>query len=332
MSALFGSATLLTPAGKTIAPASLDGRIVGIYFASKSCINCHEFTPELVRFYDDAVSKKKHFEVVFVSMDRDEACALACFTEMPWLMLAFLDHRVKEMLADRFEVQRDSTPVLVVLDEQGKLLTKGGKRLVSRNIPLAEWHKDAPGLEPEGRERELDKAALSSHMRSHGEGGRTNPPLHTRSGARDFGVGEHCDRDVQVGRGERRGVGASERGDTPGNLKVATGTQTESVGEKDTPTTVRHHAKGRDLRPKEEQAQHDPDASRRGSGSQTQAPVSASIGRGGLNCVTCGSLLEGPGEPGEESSEGLACASCGSVERFKQRHLGGGGMEVTGTQ
>lgn len=149
MSSLFGSATLVNKAGEPCDSSCLDGKTIGVYFASKACAHCSEFTRELIRCYKDSIKRRaaateQHFEVVFVSMDKDEAAAQEHFAQMPWLMLSFSDSATKTRLTIRFDVH--TIPSLIVLDEKGELLTTDGLSLVSRNIPVREWKEKATGL------------------------------------------------------------------------------------------------------------------------------------------------------------------------------------------
>jgi len=68
-------------------------------------------------------------EVVFVSSDRDEAAFKEYFAEQPWLALPYAERDLKEKLSKKYKVQ--GIPSLVILDEDGGLITKEGRAAVS---------------------------------------------------------------------------------------------------------------------------------------------------------------------------------------------------------
>lgn len=187
MSTLFESATLVNKAGKTVNPASLDGKMVGVYFAARSCPHCKEFTPELAMFYNNALKEGQAFEIVFVSSDRDEATAKESLSEMPWLMLSFRDRTTKDNLLGQFGVR--SIPTLIVLDEKEELLTKDGRSLVNRNIKVKDWCGQASEARAEGKEGERGVGSLSHGTVLHRD--TTGRPV-TGSGRKEMGKEVEC--------------------------------------------------------------------------------------------------------------------------------------------
>lgn len=163
MSEVFGSAPLIGAGGRSVESRHLDGRYIGLYFASHGCAACREFTPQLISFYKEAVKSGAWFEIVFISSDNDEETALKFFVDMPWLMLAHRDRATQTALTARYSVHK--VPSLVVLDKKGELLTNDGLLLVSRNIPVTEWHKKAHGLgkhEGEGEHGMKERSPFTS--------------------------------------------------------------------------------------------------------------------------------------------------------------------------
>ena len=68
-----------------------EGKVVGIYFSAHWCPPCRGFTPALAKFYNavKAGPNGDKFEIVFVSMDRDEKSFDGYFGEMPWHAIAY---------------------------------------------------------------------------------------------------------------------------------------------------------------------------------------------------------------------------------------------------
>ena len=110
---------------------ALAGKTIGIYFSAHWCPPCRAFTPQLVKFHNEMTRKGNPFEIVFVSSDRDKAAMFEYMEEMemPWLALPFGDsHKAK--LASMFHVS--GIPKLVIIDENGKLVTEDGRGDVSK--------------------------------------------------------------------------------------------------------------------------------------------------------------------------------------------------------
>jgi len=101
---------------------------VALYFSAHWCPPCRGFTPQLAQWYTQSL-KTKGLEVVFVSSDRDEASFKGYFKDMPWLAIPFSDRGRKDALSKRFKVQ--GIPTLIVLDSDGKVITKEGREAIS---------------------------------------------------------------------------------------------------------------------------------------------------------------------------------------------------------
>lgn len=142
MSELFTAKQLEDIDGMAVPPATLDGRIVGLYFTSRTSSHCREFTAELAAFCQDDSKAGHLLKVVYVPLDPDPEPALAGVEnrEMPsvnWLILAPRARIVRAALADKMGVR--SIPTLVVLDERGEVVTKEGRDLMARGIPVDKW-------------------------------------------------------------------------------------------------------------------------------------------------------------------------------------------------
>lgn len=106
---------------------SLKGKQVGLYFSGSWCGPCRRFTPTLVEVYNEVFSKGD-FEVVFASADEDEESFQDYFSKMPWLAIPFSDSDTRGKLDSLFEVM--GIPFLVILDENGKVLTTDGVEII----------------------------------------------------------------------------------------------------------------------------------------------------------------------------------------------------------
>jgi len=109
---------------------------LGFYFSGHWCGPCQMFTPELVKFYNKLKGDGKSFEIVFVSSDRDQSEFTGYFSEMPWKAIPFGDPRIG-VLKQKFSVR--GIPMLVIVDDTGKLITQQGRALVEEDPTGFPW-------------------------------------------------------------------------------------------------------------------------------------------------------------------------------------------------
>jgi nucleoredoxin len=122
---------LLTESGETSTVDALSGKgAIALYFSAHWCPPCRGFTPQLAGWYSSNL-KAKGLEVVFISSDKDEDAFQEYFKEMPWLALPYSDRTKKEALSKKFKV--NGIPSLVILDENGKVITKDGRQALSED-------------------------------------------------------------------------------------------------------------------------------------------------------------------------------------------------------
>ncbi|CAF1478616.1 unnamed protein product, partial [Adineta ricciae] len=108
----------------------LQGKIIGLYFSGHWCPPSRQFTPKLVEFYNNMSEEmRKHFEIVFISWDRDENEFNSYFNEMPWLALPYSDRARKDTLGTKYDVE--GIPCLIVLSSSGQVITTEGVEEVS---------------------------------------------------------------------------------------------------------------------------------------------------------------------------------------------------------
>jgi hypothetical protein len=80
------SRVLLSTATQSSHPKTME------YFSAQWCPPCQQFTPLLAAKYRDIIKSGKQFEIVFVSSDRSQGDADACFKDLPWKALPFRTH------------------------------------------------------------------------------------------------------------------------------------------------------------------------------------------------------------------------------------------------
>ncbi|KDO32836.1 hypothetical protein SPRG_02529 [Saprolegnia parasitica CBS 223.65] len=106
----------------------LAGKKVLLYFSAHWCGPCRGFTPTLATYYTK-LQKQLNFEIVFVSSDSDDEAFAEYFGSMPWLALPYAERDRKEALSTKFNVQ--GIPTLVVLDEEGAVITTNARGKIS---------------------------------------------------------------------------------------------------------------------------------------------------------------------------------------------------------
>jgi nucleoredoxin len=99
--------------------------IIGLYFAAWNK-PCRAFTQKLKTAYNNGEeSVRRTMEIVFVSMESDEAAFQDCFAEMPWFAVPLGGHGIQKKLARQFEVTE--TPCFILLDSKtGDVVSKNG--------------------------------------------------------------------------------------------------------------------------------------------------------------------------------------------------------------
>jgi len=112
--------------------------IILIYFSAHWCPPCRGFTPILKDFYEEVDG----VEIIFVSSDQSQDAMVAYMKEShgDWWAVEYGSDPVKA-LKEHFGVS--GIPMLVVLNKDGKLITKDGRGDVSGKGPasVAHWKK-----------------------------------------------------------------------------------------------------------------------------------------------------------------------------------------------
>ena len=128
--AMFGDVLVSNDGIEVKTVDALAGKTVGVYFSAHWCPPCRQFTPMLAGVYDTLKREGREFEVVFASSDRTDADFAEYHKSMPWLAVPFANRDAKAKLSSKFKVQ--GIPTLVILDENGALVTKDGRRAVAQ--------------------------------------------------------------------------------------------------------------------------------------------------------------------------------------------------------
>lgn len=137
-------AELVDAKGNKIETSALAGKVVGLYFSASWCGPCKKFTPELISLRD---RKDDQFEVVLVGADRsaeDQQKYMKDF-DMEWLAIPF-DSPLRQELGTKYGIR--GIPSLVIVDDQGNLITKDGRAEMSGSDSnarkaLREWRRAA---------------------------------------------------------------------------------------------------------------------------------------------------------------------------------------------
>ncbi|MBL6827574.1 MAG: thioredoxin fold domain-containing protein [Opitutales bacterium] len=114
---------LLDASGSFLSSESLDKKYIGLYFSASWCGPCRKFTPKLVEFRNKF---SDDFEVILIGGDGSSKAQANYMKKysMPWY--AMQNQSTEAKFASRFcEVK--SIPYLVILDQDGNIITKNGK-------------------------------------------------------------------------------------------------------------------------------------------------------------------------------------------------------------
>ena len=135
---------LVDAKGNKVETSSLAGKVIGLYFSASWCGPCKMFTPELVKLRDRNDDK---FEVVFVSSDRSAEDQEEYMTDydLEWPAIPY-DSPLRGQLGAKYESR--GIPSLVIVDDQGNLITKDGRSEMSGSDSdarkaLREWRRAA---------------------------------------------------------------------------------------------------------------------------------------------------------------------------------------------
>ncbi|KAI3698480.1 hypothetical protein L2E82_42055 [Cichorium intybus] len=110
---------VISPNGKKVNITELEGKTVGLYFVLSSFKRSTDFTPTLVKVYNELKSKQENFEIVMIPLDDKEESFKKELENIPWLSLPFKDKKCQK-LSRYFELS--TLPTLVIIGPNGKTL------------------------------------------------------------------------------------------------------------------------------------------------------------------------------------------------------------------
>ncbi len=124
-------------------------KLIGLYLSAQWCAPCRQFTPKLVAYYNAVAAAHPEFEIVFVSKDKSASVMERYMRDdqMPWPALSFDKVAGNEALRKYFG---DSIPCLVIVDENGKVIsdTYAGKNYRGPEAVLADLDQVFAGKSP----------------------------------------------------------------------------------------------------------------------------------------------------------------------------------------
>jgi len=91
--------------------SSIEGKMTCL-FSAHWCRPCRNFTPKLVQICTMLRNTNKNIEIIFISLDHDEASFLDHFKSMPWLALPF-NTSLRRKLCSHFGIEH--IPALIPL-------------------------------------------------------------------------------------------------------------------------------------------------------------------------------------------------------------------------
>lgn len=131
--------TLLDQKGEKVSASVLEGKFVGLYFSASWCGPCRAFTPSLIKFRD---AHKNDFEVVLVGADGSPKAQANYMKKykMPWFAMK---NQSWEAMEIRKSLGVPHIPYLVVLDPDGKIVSKNGRKEITRSgtEAITTWKK-----------------------------------------------------------------------------------------------------------------------------------------------------------------------------------------------
>lgn len=131
--------TLLDVNGDEVSVDQLNGKYVGLYFSASWCGPCRSFTPKLAKFKE---IHKESFEVVLIGSDGSSKAQANYMKKykMPWFALKNQSDVARDI---SLSLQVKFIPYLVILDSDGNVITKDGKKNIDSmgNAAFDYWTK-----------------------------------------------------------------------------------------------------------------------------------------------------------------------------------------------
>ncbi|KAF8393649.1 hypothetical protein HHK36_021895 [Tetracentron sinense] len=113
--------------GDQVPVSELEGKMVGLYFSLSSFRSCRQCTRILVDIYLKLKERGERFEVVLITMDKDEESFNNDLKNMPWLALPFGNKSLDKLLS---YFEPSTIPTLVIIGPDGKTLSLNARDYV----------------------------------------------------------------------------------------------------------------------------------------------------------------------------------------------------------
>ncbi|KAG7369035.1 redoxin domain protein [Nitzschia inconspicua] len=127
---LFGDLLVKPSTGESADPMEiLSDKVIMLFFGAHWWEPCTKFTTKLHLFYQ-LHNNKEDFEIIFCSMDRSEDDYSAYAEKMPWWCLPYAISTLPKLAAI---YNAHGMPHLVVIDKDGRVLTKDGVNCLSQD-------------------------------------------------------------------------------------------------------------------------------------------------------------------------------------------------------
>jgi len=121
---LLGDLVVKPATGESADPVQvLTNKGIVLYFGAHWSEPCNKFLPKLHFFHELNNKVKTDYEIIFCSVDKDEEDYNAYIADMPWWCLPYAISTLPKLVAS---INANSMPHLVVIDKEGKIITKEG--------------------------------------------------------------------------------------------------------------------------------------------------------------------------------------------------------------
>ncbi|CAF1053317.1 unnamed protein product [Adineta ricciae] len=94
---------------------------IGFYFSAQWCVPSQTFTPLLAKFYEEIRTKSHHFNILFLSCDKDIESFHTYRSQMPWPAAPF---NYNDVLPEYFGIS--NIPSLIIVSSNGQILSRQG--------------------------------------------------------------------------------------------------------------------------------------------------------------------------------------------------------------
>lgn len=121
-------------------------RVTAFLYSASWCPPCRAFSPLLKTVYAEAQAANISFEIVYVSSDEDQDTFDTYRETMPWCAISFDKESTRRKLGELHAV--NGIPMLIVVDSQGRTITKEGRSMISRDklAAVSRWCEHAPDV------------------------------------------------------------------------------------------------------------------------------------------------------------------------------------------